>query len=924
MNFTTGYILTKAGEALHAQVEAGTTLKLTKMQLGSGTVTTVDDYYERSTLVEPQNAMSIAEIQQVTAEKNMCVATAVLTNAAVDTSYMASELGLFAQNTDGTEILYAVSYDDHPSYIASKNDGTDITMKFSMYIVATSEITITLTLPKTAEEIATVAAGYAAQAAESELKAKQLEATANNYLQTTQQAMTLANGYANISKAWAEGNASPDGVVDTNSPTGYTQSAKIWAALSREYAGLSKFKLPIGYYSNIDEMRKSETAIVNRPCVTLGYYEPNDGGGAVYIIRQKKESDVDDGGSCIFLDNGNVAELLIDGAVNVKQFGAKGDGIHDDTNALCVACDSAININLSKGTYAISDSIKVSHQLKLAGSGTIKKFGERAFAYFALTTAIEAFEMDGITIDGNLEKYNTRLFTRNPDADLNGLHAIYTTNNSNLFSDAYPKEIILRNCTFKHMHGGVYASNTEMIVDNCCFYNIEARAAVNVQYEGRLTVTNSFFENIGLFPENFNVDGSYYKFADNSINKFAMEFGDAINGETNYLYACNNVILNASRCAIVHDLCNTFSLPNNGAVIKNNIIKYDSDKILCCNPLGSLWVEQTKDAVIADNTVIVTEINPDNPDTRIIIATPETPNATISIMDNKILLGDANVELCYAIRANGCKGLLLQIKNNVIRGRVKRAIYIEANTETANNIILANNTTYHTQVVMDTNDNKYAGIFISNNLSCESLQIEGNICKSDGTFISHGYNVSLLMYVNMVDDLTILNNQLVCGLIMSQNKGGTTIRNNMISGNAIVTNVGESQTRIVGNNVGVALTVDTRDSTIIDSNDFKKDVVTTVGSKSIIKSNNFWKSLVLNTCQESTIYNNYFYQYEADTETIGSIYTNGNTNKTTIANNIFEAEGTNKTGIYYDTNATKGDITQNNLFIGITTQVHES
>lgn len=40
MNFTTGYILTKAGEALHAQVEAGTTLKLTKMQLGSGTVTT--------------------------------------------------------------------------------------------------------------------------------------------------------------------------------------------------------------------------------------------------------------------------------------------------------------------------------------------------------------------------------------------------------------------------------------------------------------------------------------------------------------------------------------------------------------------------------------------------------------------------------------------------------------------------------------------------------------------------------------------------------------------------------------------------------------------------------------------------------------------------------------------------------------------
>lgn len=204
MNFTTGYILTKAGEALQAKAESGTELKLTKMQLGSGTTVSVDDYYERTALIEPKNAMSISEIKQVTTEKNLCVVIAVLTNAAVDTSYTASELGLFAQDTDGTEILYAVSYDSNPTYIASKDDGTDITMKFYMYIVSTSEINITLTLPKTAEEIATVAAGYAAKAAESEAKAKQLEAMAIDYLQTTQQAMNLANGYANISKAYED------------------------------------------------------------------------------------------------------------------------------------------------------------------------------------------------------------------------------------------------------------------------------------------------------------------------------------------------------------------------------------------------------------------------------------------------------------------------------------------------------------------------------------------------------------------------------------------------------------------------------------------------------------------------------------------------------------------------------------------------
>lgn len=376
MNFTTGYILTKAGEALHAKVEAGTTLKLTKMQLGSGTVTTVDDYYERSALVEPQNAMSIAEIQQVTAEKNMCVATAVLTNAAVDTSYMASELGLFAQNTDGTEILYAVSYDDHPSYIASKNDGTDITMKFSMYIVATSEITITLTLPKTAEEIATVAAGYAAQAAESELKAKQLEASANNYLQTTQQAMTIANSYADLSKAWAESATSPDSATDTDSPTGYTQSAKIWAALSKEYAGLSKFKLPIGYYKSVAEMKASETAIVGRPCVTLGFMTKGDGRGAKYVVRESKDTDVYDDYSVVKLDNGKVAELIESSQAyedDVKIiFPLYGDAEHppvEDTNGDCVLVGRKnhwfmIDTYLCENNYVMIQRTMKAHNIK--------------------------------------------------------------------------------------------------------------------------------------------------------------------------------------------------------------------------------------------------------------------------------------------------------------------------------------------------------------------------------------------------------------------------------------------------------------------------------------------------------------------------------------------------------------------------------
>lgn len=202
------------------------------------------------------------------------------------------------------------------------------------------------------------------------------ETNARNSASAAAESEENAANSEDMAKKWAMSPVSPDGVVDTNSPTGYTQSAKIWAALSKEYAGLSKFKLPIGYYNSVDEMRKSETAIVGRPCVTLGYYEPNDGGGGVYIIRQKKESDVDDGGSILVLDNGNVAELLIDWAVNVKQFGAKGDGTHDDSIPMVNALSSTKQKNnilyIPGGTYYIASKLNIGANTHVYGAGINK------------------------------------------------------------------------------------------------------------------------------------------------------------------------------------------------------------------------------------------------------------------------------------------------------------------------------------------------------------------------------------------------------------------------------------------------------------------------------------------------------------------------------------------------------------------------
>ncbi len=143
--FSSGYILTKLGETLHAKVEAGETLTLTRMQLGSGKAESVADYYDRSTLFEPQNDVEIQTITpDITGDKSICKVTGTLMNESVDEGYQARELGVFAKDPDSGEILYAVSYDEDPTYIPGKNEGSEIELNFDLYITITSDTKVTI------------------------------------------------------------------------------------------------------------------------------------------------------------------------------------------------------------------------------------------------------------------------------------------------------------------------------------------------------------------------------------------------------------------------------------------------------------------------------------------------------------------------------------------------------------------------------------------------------------------------------------------------------------------------------------------------------------------------------------------------------------------------------------------------------------
>lgn len=87
-------------------------------------------------------------------------------------------------------------------------------------------------------------------------------------------------------------------------------------------------------FNSVEEMKASNTLKAGALAKTLGFYAADDGGGANYLIVNDIGEDEPDEASIIALQRGLYAKLLIEDYVNVKWFGAKLDGVTDDSTAV--------------------------------------------------------------------------------------------------------------------------------------------------------------------------------------------------------------------------------------------------------------------------------------------------------------------------------------------------------------------------------------------------------------------------------------------------------------------------------------------------------------------------------------------------------------------------------------------------------------
>lgn len=141
-----------------------------------------------------------------------------------------------------------------------------------------------------------------------------------------------------------------------------------WQVLTDENKVISieKFKLDVDKtYPNVASMRADTELTDGQLVQTESYWDKQYGGSAYYDIVSSTSLTVDEG-KCIQLDNSLYAELHpINDTVTVNQFGAYGDGVHDDAEAINNAINNEFsNVEFEKREYKINSRIDINESNK--------------------------------------------------------------------------------------------------------------------------------------------------------------------------------------------------------------------------------------------------------------------------------------------------------------------------------------------------------------------------------------------------------------------------------------------------------------------------------------------------------------------------------------------------------------------------------
>ena len=165
---------------------------------------------------------------------------------------------------------------------------------------------------------------------------------------------------------------------------------------------------------------------------------------------------IDDGGSVHELLHGFYAKLISkSNVVNIKQFGAKGDGISDDITYINNALSFIQNkqkLFFPKGIYLISSTITINKEIDIFGTGTIELGGKN---FNAITINANNVHIDGLSFT-NSQNYSPDTISSGNIGD-----AIRILSN-----DCIIKNCIIDNFIAGIVYGGIGLDLNKGIIEN--------------------------------------------------------------------------------------------------------------------------------------------------------------------------------------------------------------------------------------------------------------------------------------------------------------------------------------------------------------------------------------------------------------------------------------------------------------------------
>ena len=165
-------------------------------------------------------------------------------------------------------------------------------------------------------------------------------------------------------------------------------------------------------FPNVVSMKNAENLVNGSTVETYGYYSIGDKGGAKYRIRTVTNSDIIDEITLFALTNSEtlIAELIINSSMNVRQYGAKGDGSTDDTTRIQKALDTVSNVTIPDGTYMIDATTSLipndGNRITLSKNATLKAItNSETYYVIVLFDDVTDVEISGGTLQGERDTH---------------------------------------------------------------------------------------------------------------------------------------------------------------------------------------------------------------------------------------------------------------------------------------------------------------------------------------------------------------------------------------------------------------------------------------------------------------------------------------------------------------------------------------